>query len=344
VPLVIAAPGEFLEKIQKTEFWSGFDEHAKGLRDEAIRRIAIGMDMPPEIITGTGDVNHWGQWQIEEAAIKAHTEPLLEVIVASLTTGYLHPFLQAEGVPDWQNYTIEANTAALRLRPNRSKEAFELWDRGAINVHTLLVENGFNPETDRPDEKEKILWFLTKVAGGSTTPDQVAAALKALGVLGIPGTPAEPTQAPEPRTLREHPRRQEPDEVKSEQRQIRAINAAATPAFVADGLVLAPEVMVYRALERAGNRLKNRVGAFENTSAADLYLSMPHLSKTECETLLTDAWSCLDRFEYPGVGREALREALHEYTLTLLRLQKPHTRQALARHLLLELAEEQEAS
>src|SRR6185312_4917491 len=109
VPLVITAPGEYLEKIQHTQFWSGFDEHAKALRDELIRRIAIGMDMPPEIVTGTGDVNHWGQWQIEEAAIKAHTEPLLEVIVASLTTGYLHPFLQSQGIADWEDYTIEAN-------------------------------------------------------------------------------------------------------------------------------------------------------------------------------------------------------------------------------------------
>jgi hypothetical protein len=305
------------------------------------------MDMPPEVLTGTAEVNHWGAWQIEEAAIKAHTEPLLEVIVASLTTGYLHPFLQHEGVEDWANYTFEADTTALRLRPNRSKEAFELWDRGALNVRTLLAENGFNPETDQPDEKERILWYLAKVAGGSTTPDQVAAALQKLGVLGIPGAEAQTsTEAPEPRTLREHPRRQEPDPVKSEQRQVRAIEAsAAVPqAFVADGLVLATEVMVYRALERAGNRLKNQVGSFQNVAAADLYLRVPHLTKTECEQLLTDAWSCVDRFDYPGVSQDALRTALNEYTLTLLRLQKPHTRQALASHLLMELAEEEAAS
>lgn len=342
VPLVVSVAGEFLEKIQKTDFWSGFDEHAKDLREEAVRRISIGMDMPPEIITGTGDMNHWGSWSVEEAAIKIHSEPLLEVITASLSTGYLQPLLAADGVEDAEGYTFEADTSGMRVRPNRSKEALELWDRGAINVRTLLIENGFDPDTDQPDEKERIFWFLAKVAGGSTSPDQVAAALEKLGVLGIPGAVGQTTQAPQPRSLKEHPTRDLPDEVKSEQRQIRAINASAGSGFVVDGLVLATEVMVYRALERAGNRLK-REGA-RGAAAADLYLSVPHLSRDEAETLLSDAWSCLDRFDYPNVSNDTLRKALHSYTLTLLRMQKPHTRQALARHLMMELAEEQEAS
>lgn len=333
IPLVVAAEGQYLEKIQHTDFWSGFDEHAQGLREECVRRVGIGMDMPPEVLTGTAEVNHWGSWQIEEAAIKSHSEPLLSVIIASLTTGYLHPYLEAMGVEDYASYTLEADTTALRLRPNRSKEAFELYDRGALNAKTLLIETGFDPETDQMDSLEHKQWWLRKIASGSTTPDQVAAALQILGVPGIPASSPEPTQAPPPRSLDEHPTREIPTVEESEAKGLQA-----SGAFIVDATLMASEQIVFRALERAGNRLKNKVGRTIGGAAADLYLSVPQPSASEAEDLLTDAWSTLDRFSFPGVSATTLREVLHGYTLTLLRLQKPYSRESLARTLMLELA------
>lgn len=337
VPIVISAPGEFLEKIQHTEFWSGFDEHVKGLRDEAIRRIAVGMDMPPEVLTGTAEVNHWGAWQIEEAAIKQYTEPLLNIITSDLSSGYLRPLLRGWGVPDADDYAFHADTSQMRLRPNRSKESVELWDRGALNTRTMLIENGFDPATDAMDEAERRTWLLLKVAGGSATPDQVAVALSQLGVQGMPAEVQQETRESRPtRSLEEHPDRSAPDPEESEAAE--SILASATP-FVVDGLVLATEQMVWRCLERAGNKLKNRVGDTGSIAAMDLYLSVPNLSMSDCERLLEDAWTTLDRFAYPGVSTDRLRQALHTYAMMLLRMQKPHSRAALAKHLLIELAE-----
>lgn len=344
VPLVIAAPGEYLEKVQWIDFWTGFDEHSQKLREEARQSIGIGLDMPPEVITGTADVNHWGAWQIEEAAIKVHTEPLLNVIVASLTRGYLHPVLKAWGVEDWASYTLEANTAALRLRPNRSKEAVELWDRGELSARTMLIENGFDPENDSPDNQERILFFLSKIARTtSATPDQLAAVLREIGLTNIPGELDAPQAgALERPSLEQHPTRDIPDAEESEADDAVAVRASgalvgAPQAFVLDGLLLASEVLVDRALERAGNRLKNRIGRVpDGTAAADLYLVGPRLSLSECEGLLADAWGGIQRRDY-GVDKAALEAALHQYTLSLLRLQKPHDRAALSRALLVEM-------
>lgn len=353
VPLVIAAPGEYLEKVQWIDFWTGFDEHSQKLREEARKAIGIGLDMPPEVITGTADMNHWGAWQIEEAAIKVHTEPLLNVIVSSLTTGYLHPVLEAWGVEDFEAYTLEADTSALRLRPNRSKEALELWDRGAISLHRLLVENGFDPENDMPSRREEIKFFLSDlVRRTSATPDQLAAALKMLGAVGMPTDMGELREVDDQRgslerpSLKEHPRRDIPNQDESEADDAKAVRAsgafAPPPAFVVDGLLLACEAHVDRALERAGNRLKNRLGRNGGVRAVDLYLQAPRLTRSECEDLLQDAWAGLDRHDY-GVDRERLREALNEYTLSLLRMRKPYERGDLARVLLLELAEDEAA-
>jgi hypothetical protein len=343
VPLVIAAPGEYLEKVQWIDFWTGFDEHSQKLREEARKSIGIGLDMPPEVITGTADVNHWGAWQIEEAAIKVHTEPLLNVIVSSLTKGYLHPVLKAWGVKDYASYTFEVNTAALRLRPNRSKEAIELWDRGELSARTMLIENGFDPDNDSPEEKERVMFFLSTLARKtSATPDQLAEVLRQIGVQGVPGDAADQRGALERPSLETHPVRDIPDADESEADDAVAVRAsgalvAEPSAFVIDGLLLASEVLVDRALERAGNRLKARIGRRDNViPATELYLHGPRLDLAECEALLQDAWGGVQRREY-GVDKQRLESALHAYTLSLLRLQKPYDRAALSRTLILEL-------
>jgi hypothetical protein len=342
VPLVISAPGEFLKEVNKVEFWSGFDEYVKDLRDEAIRRIAVGMDMPPEVLTGTAEVNHWGAWQIEEAAIKSYMEPLLDIIVASLTTGYLRPYLESQGITDAESYQFKADTSQMRLRPNRSKEAIELWDRGVISTRSMMIENGFDPDADAMPPEEKVIWLIQKVGTGNTSPEMVANALELLGVknmleaarsAGNAGDEARPT-----RSLEEHPHRGAPNPEESEAEDAVVASAGSAPFFV-DGLVLASEQMVFRALERAGNRLKGRFGR-SVTPAIDYYMAVPQPSRPECEELLRDAWTTIDRFDYPGVDRERLREALAGFTTSLLRTRRPYDRASLARYLMMEMAEE----
>lgn len=347
-PLVVAAPGEFLEKVNWVDFWTGFDEHVQGLRDEVVRRIGTGMDMPPEALTGTADVNHWGAWAIEEAAIKIHTEPLLAIIVASLTTGYLQPYLRGMGVQNWADFTFEADTTRLRLRPNRSKEAVELFDRGELSGRAMLIENGFNPETDAPDEQERMFQFVRRMVDRSNAaPEQIAALMEIIGVKGIPKGNREIERArgalDQPGT-RNHPVREAPNPEESEaegavQASARLHRPLVDQPLVVDGLVMAAEQMVYRALERAGNKIRAKVGTKVGASAAEAYLSVPTFDYAECEEFLVDGWTSIDRFDYPGVSTHQLREALHEYTLMLMRAQKPMTRASLAKHLMLELAE-----
>jgi hypothetical protein len=125
----------------------------------------------------------------------------------------------------------------------------------------------------------------------------------------------------------------------------RAIAASGTlyappSPFVIDAVLLAAEQSILRAMERAGNRLKNRVGSQVGSSARDLYLQVPKMKATDCAGLLEDAWSSLDGIYYPGIDMNRYRGALQMYALTLLRLQRPYDRASLARHLLLEMADE----
>lgn len=310
VPIAMTMAGEQIANVRHITFWSEFDAQLMELRKEAIRRVALGLDMPPEALTGTGEMNHWGSWQIEEAAIKIHTEPLLQLISDGLTKGYLWPFLEAEGISedDARDYTFGTDTTELRLRPNRSKEAQELYDRGALSLQAMLRENGFE-DSDKMEGTELREWFLRKVASGSTTPELVAEALRALDVpVSVPQAEAPTTEARPTPSLEDHPTRDIPEEVAPE-------------------LIAAGSVLVYRALERAGNRLKNKAGKPPvGIPAVELYMNLPY-KVSDIDDLLQDAWTACD-----ALGIDC-PEKLDAYTRVLLATKTTPSREGLARFL-----------
>jgi hypothetical protein len=312
IPIVVTAPDEAIDKAKLLTFWSELDAQSLALRNEAIRRFALGMDLPPEQIlgisssSGTGGgrstgVSHWGAWQIEEATIKMHVEPMLDVITQALTTTYLIPALEDD------SWIITYDTAALRLRPDRSKEAFELYDRGLISGDACRRENGF-PEDDAPSPREFRNWLLLKVASGSSTPEQVGAAVKALGVdLGVlPEIQAPTREAQPPPSVEEHPVRDLPD-------------AAA--------LVAACEGLVYRALERAGNRLRATCTKPPGVPSYETHLFVKANGSTS--KFLEDAWSCAPQILDGIANAEKVVPVLDSYCQSLLAEQSPHKRERL---------------
>jgi hypothetical protein len=253
VPIVVRAPGAVLGNAQFISFTTPLSEAAQSLRMEAIRRLALGMDMPPEVLLGTGDVNHWGAWQIDEAALKTHIEPACELICDALTRRFLIPALAGMGALVDPTLRIEADTSDLRLRPDHSADAVTLYDRLELNGSALRRETGFE-EGDAPEPEELSAMILRKFALGQTTPEVTVAAGEALGVAlyvapsgdgtapptsppGDGGTPTPPPVEPSPAdTTREPP----------------------TPEAQAAALLAAAEPLVHRAIERANNRVNAR--------------------------------------------------------------------------------------
>jgi hypothetical protein len=316
-PIVVTVPGDRIDQITHLTFATPMDERVKELRDEAIRRLALGMDLPPEIMTGMADTNHWTAWNVDESAIKVHAEPLLDLITDSLTTGLLWPLLEAAGIEDVEQYAVGSDTAEMRLRPDRSREAFELYDRGVINPVALRREVGFD-ELDAPGDDEVRAFFLRKVAAGQTTPELVAAALQELGI-NLSPAPATPGNAVEARpipSLREHPNEGPPND-----------------GQVPDGLISAADVIVHRALERAGNRLRTRTGSKLTCPAGELYLHQP-VSASMADDVLTDAFGALHRYvACRQADQDVLEAALDAYCRALLTTGRAHSPALMAPYL-----------
>lgn len=323
VPIVLEVPQDAIEKFRHITFWSELDENSKQMRDDAIGRLALGMDIPPEALTGTGELNHWQAWLTDETAIKAHTQPLLYRIAASMTQAYLYPAIKDQA-SDWHRYRIGVDDSGMRIRPNRSKESIELYDRGELSAEAMLRENGFEDE-DAMTEAERREWLTKKIASGSTTPELVAAAIEKMGVLlqttyveGEVGQEARPD-----RSLKGHPVRDFPQDRPEEQKP--------DPALVA-----AMDVLTLRALERAGNRIKQVVQSRpENVTAAEYYQFSPSTGKcANPDYLLEDAWTHVGEFaaEY-GLDAASLTQALDTYTRQLIANKTPRDKGMLRRYL-----------
>lgn len=329
VPIVIKAPAEAIAAIKHLTFWTQLDEHAIELRNEAIRRLALGLDIPPEVLQGLSESNHWSAWAADESTIKAHAEPLLKLVTTALAQGYLRPLLSdevAEGTV--RTFSIGADTSEMRLRPNRSKEALELYDRGELNGTSLRRETGFDEEDAQTDE-DRVLFYLRKIASGSTTPELVEAALRELGVkLEVPRetAPAEGTEGRPAPSLGDHPGNDMPEQEVSERRRgarERGDVPSSMPENRAAALIAAADQIVLRALERAGNKLKNRMQVKPTCAAADIY---KFVSGESTEFLLDDAWTHVatiaERHAIPSGWLEGILDA---YCTELLTKQKPHT-------------------
>lgn len=330
VPMMLQMEAEYLDKVKHLTFWSELDEHAPALRAELIHRIALGLDMPPEALEGTGDVNHWGAWQIDDGAIKSHAEPLLAILTAAIADQYLRVVLQsAEGgamTPEQsEHFDIKADTAELRLRPDRSKEAFEAWDRGQLSGEALRREIGFE-ETDAMDEKEQAQWLRLKLAQGSPSPELVLKAAQELGVaVDLVLEPEGQVEIgredrPLPRSLEEHPTRDIPDP-----------DAAS--------LLASAEAAVFRALELAGKRIKSTSADFaelpSNARPTERYRYI-QMSKTQMDFCLADAWSLLEHLTLPeAMDVERFEALLDNYTRMLISSRQPYSRDLLASYLTL---------
>lgn len=197
VPIVVRAPKDALAGVQHMRFDSAMSAEVSDLRDKAIRRLALDLDMPAEVLLGAGDSSHWNAWQIEEQAIKLHIEPVMVLICAALTEGYLRPALAAAGIDD-DEWALWFDSSDLVLRPNRNQDAKDVWDRGALSDDTLRRENGF-VDSDAPAGQEAcrnaVMAFI-KAAPNSG--DQFAKILLPLLGLDSCGISPDDLVAPQP--------------------------------------------------------------------------------------------------------------------------------------------------
>lgn len=182
VPIILRGPAEFSEAIQLIQFDTAFDSQVSDLRSEAIRRLALAMDTPPEILLGSGSSSSWSMWQVSEATERMHVRPLAHLIAASLTEGWLKPALAELPLPEQtregvKNLVVWPDFTQLRIQIDPSADIQALYEALAISTDTYRHHLGFGDD-EAPSEKEVQYQILLQIL--KTNPQMAPWAIKAL--------------------------------------------------------------------------------------------------------------------------------------------------------------------
>jgi hypothetical protein len=365
-PFPVRIPGPVKDKIFHLMFNTPFDEHALKLRDEAIGRLATAMDMPKHALTGEQE-NHWGKWATTEEGITLHVEPNMELICDGLTTGYLRPglsvmsgrrsrevvtrndeqrvrVLRPEPEAGDADLIVWYDTSDLRVRPDRSADTQAAWDRWEASGDDLRREAGIT-EAKPPEgqELERRVWLgmldsdlapLALVKLGLATQDEIDAA-RPPEPLPEPDDEDEPEDEPEaPEGNRALPPTRTAPAPETDEPAAAQLHPGLTLVAAADGCV-------HRALEKAGNRIRN-LTARQRAADPARFDRPPHLMHTvlnasrlrPLDYWLDGVWDRVPELaEALGVDAAWLTAELDGYTRQLVRTQQPHSWSTLADYL-----------
>jgi hypothetical protein len=155
VPFILRVDGQWADKVKLVDMQDPTKFYPEtGLRVECIHRIAMGLDLPPEILLGTADANHWTAWNIDEQTWKAHLQPIAQTLVDDLTAAYLKPAMRQDGYADWADYVVAYDAKAIINHPDRAKDAKDLHAALAISDEALREATGFDETAAITDPAE----------------------------------------------------------------------------------------------------------------------------------------------------------------------------------------------
>ena len=343
IPMIVEMPNEALGKIELIQFGSELSHQALELRQEALRRFATAMDIDPSILSGAGEANHWGAWQIMEGQIKVHIEPLMTRMCDAITKAYLKPALKTIKGADPDRYVFWYDTAPLVVRPERGKEAREMYKEGIVSRETVINLNDLKL-SDIPDDEEDNRLFIRELMLRDANLFQVPAVRKLAGIsdellppdtvfpqqggAGPPPPPAPPTG------ISTVPGQALPVDSQA-QNAPGGPPPAAAPVGLAASASVAPinlfviaNATVLRAMELAGKRLAGNSHRHQFACPAyEFHTKIKVAGEEHAIRLLNGAWdhlSVLAEQVDPTLDVTGLKAALDQYCSTLLTRGIPH--------------------
>lgn len=172
MPFLLVGPGEVIKNIKYEPMERPFDTRAAQLSiSNAIEQIANTLELPKEILLGTGEATHFTAWAIREDVFRAHIQPLIELICEALTHTYLKKALaklspealKSMGIDDPDDVMVWYDASQLIIQPDRSDKILALHDRIIVSDASVRKESGIGEEF-APSEDEKAKRIGIKLA------------------------------------------------------------------------------------------------------------------------------------------------------------------------------------
>jgi hypothetical protein len=285
VPLLLVGPAEYGDKIRHITLDRSFDNAIIEMKNDAVRQMAIALDLPAEVLLGhspsgsgdqTGGNNHFQASMLKRETFQNHVQPFAELVVDALTAGYLRPAMEREGL-DPDEAFVWFDPSSLVLEPDLSETATQARDRLAISDSSYRRYIGLS-EDDAPSDEEYARMVGLKVAdarmavNGEIPPDpkeMVAAQADAQAKVKEAGRPTE-TTAPDSggRSAPKGPRAA-PPQTPSQRRVVTAsadqlsenlgYRLGQVDIALINRVQTIAEMGVHRTAEKIGARLRSKV-------------------------------------------------------------------------------------
>lgn len=253
VPLLATVPGEHLQKIFHLKIGDEVTKVEIEKRNDAIARLAMGLNISPERLLGLSKGNHWSAWAIGDEDVQTHIKPIIETIVAAINREVLRVVLEREGI-DPAKYMLWYDASGLTADPDLTDEANKARELGALRNEVYLRALGL-PEDGGHDlttldgaqawAREAIMQDPTLITTLSPLLDGELADIE-----WPTPQPALPPGAEDPDTEDDTTTGGEPNTESDDETDDTASAALPTRAE----LILAERLLTSRALELAGKR------------------------------------------------------------------------------------------
>ncbi|AKU45211.1 portal protein [Mycobacterium phage Godines] len=268
IPMFAAAPGELIKNVTHLKFDNQVTEVAIKTRNDAIARLAMGLDVSPERLLGLGsNSNHWSAWQIGDEDVRLHILPPVEMLCEAITNQVLRTVLMREGI-DPNAYVVWHDASQLTVDPDKTDEARDAFDRGAITAEAMVKMLGLADDTvyDFTTPEGWAQWARDRVGQDPNLLPTLAVLIPELAEVEFP-TPTVALPPAEEQDEDEEAsgasRREEPDtenDAGTDDSEQASLDSRET-AMV--------EALVFRALELAGKRRRTRSLPYELRQLSD---------------------------------------------------------------------------
>lgn len=314
VPIVVSAPGEHLKNVHHLEFGKDVAKTELEKRDNAIARLAMGLDMSPERLLGLSKANHWSSRTIGDEDVQLHIAPPMETICQALYDSVLRNMLEDDGI-DPDEYTLWYDASELTSDPDLTDEAKDAHEKGGITTEALVRIYGL------PDDS---MYDLTTFEGyqqlardklAQAEPAVAAQLLRDWMPLLDPSIQALDFPDPTPVALPPGQDDEDVDESDGEEPDTEDDANSGVQASVRGGIELAVvDLLVSRALDLAGKRRRTRsdLDRLRNIPTHQTHRYMGPVADAEVARLIK-GWDDIFNDEFAsahGVDPERVRSAV----------------------------------
>ena len=163
VPFTLEAAYDYIDRIKWVSMHDPQTDYMeKELRLEAIKRLALSLDMSPEDLLGYTDANHWTARSVQLDRWRMFGYNKAELWANAVNEAYLRPALERDGYTDWQDVVIAFDDSQVVISPDRTEDALKAHKDGLINGKAAREALGWK-ETDAMEGDEKEEWLAIQL-------------------------------------------------------------------------------------------------------------------------------------------------------------------------------------